>query len=82
MYIGNNNEYSRVDNAPVRQRLRAVNEGLSEAELALFDLLRRDNLTKAELERLKQASKILLSKLRALLAPRSTGRETPKRRPK
>lgn len=50
------------------EQLRAVNEGLSEAELALFDMLRRDNLTKAELERLKQASKMLLSRLRELLA--------------
>ncbi|HVC96888.1 MAG TPA: type I restriction endonuclease [Pirellulales bacterium] len=51
------------------EQLRAVNEGLTEGELALFDLLRRENLTKAELERLKQASKMLLSRLRELLAP-------------
>jgi type I restriction enzyme, R subunit len=51
------------------EQLRAVNEGLSEAELALFDLLRRENLTKAELERLKQASRMLLARLHELLAP-------------
>jgi type I restriction enzyme, R subunit len=36
--------------------------------LALFDLLRRDGLKKTELERLKQASKTLLARVRELLA--------------
>jgi type I restriction enzyme R subunit len=47
---------------------RAVQEGLSEGELALFDLLARENLSKADRERLKQASKSLLAKLQGLLA--------------
>lgn len=51
------------------EQMRAVHEGLSEGELALFDLLRRDGLSKAELERLKQASKTLLARVRQLLAP-------------
>lgn len=51
------------------EQLRAVHEGLSEGELALFDLLRRDGLKKTELERLKQASKTLLGRVRELLAP-------------
>jgi len=41
---------------------------LSEEELAVFDLLFRDSLNKAERERLKQASRSLLGSLQALLA--------------
>lgn len=46
---------------------RAAEEGLSEEELAIFDLLYRASITKAERERLKQASQELLSKVRALV---------------
>jgi len=46
------------------EQRRAVEEGLSEDELALFDLLQRESVTKAERERLKQASKALLEALR------------------
>lgn len=42
------------------EQRRAAEEGLSEDELALFDLLHRESITKAERERLKQASKALL----------------------
>lgn len=49
------------------EQRRAVEEGLSEDELALFDVLRKDNLAKAERERLKQASRDLLAKLQELL---------------
>jgi len=42
---------------------RAAAEGLSEDELALFDLLLKESLTKAERERLKIASKALLAAL-------------------
>jgi type I restriction enzyme R subunit len=42
---------------------------LTERELALYDLLRRENLTKADRERLKQASRSLLARLQQLLAP-------------
>ena len=52
-----------------QEQRRAVEEGLTERELALFDLLRRENLTKADRERLKQASKSLLARLQQLLAP-------------
>lgn len=39
---------------------RAAREGLSEAELALFDLLLREDISKADRERLKQGSQALL----------------------
>jgi type I restriction enzyme, R subunit len=51
------------------EQRRAVEEGLSEDELALFDLLIRENLTKADRERVKQASRGLLQSVRALIAP-------------
>ena len=52
----------------VEQR-RAADEGLSDSELALFDLLFKDAISKADRERLKQASKGLLASLRELLRP-------------
>lgn len=57
-----------IDGLDAEQR-RAAEEGLSEDELALFDLLRKDNLGKAEREAVKQASRALLASLRRLLAP-------------
>ncbi len=51
------------------EQKRAAEEGLTDDELALFDLLFKDNITKKDRERLKQASQGLLSSLRALLAP-------------
>jgi type I restriction enzyme R subunit len=51
------------------EQRRAAEEGLSEDELALFDLLFKDTISKADRERLKQASQGLLSSLRRLLAP-------------
>ncbi len=51
------------------EQMRAVQEGLSDDELALFDLLLRDAISKADRERLKQASKGLLASLRAVLEP-------------
>jgi type I restriction enzyme R subunit len=47
---------------------RHVREGLSEDELALFDLLRNENISKADRERVKLASKELLSSLHKLLS--------------
>ena len=47
---------------------RAVEEGLDEDELAIFDLLRKDNLGRAERERVKQASRDLLVTVKARLA--------------
>ncbi len=52
----------------VEQR-RAVEEGLSEDQLALFDLLQRDNLTKPERDRIKQASRELLAGVLKVIAP-------------
>ncbi|MDP3771286.1 MAG: DUF3387 domain-containing protein, partial [bacterium] len=51
------------------EQRRAADEGLSDAELALFDLLFKDTISKADRERLKQASKALLASLRDLLRP-------------
>ena len=51
------------------EQRRAADEGLSEEELALFDLLFKDSISKKDRERLKQASQGLLSSLRGLLAP-------------
>lgn len=45
------------------EQRRAAEEGLSEDELALFDLLFKENIGKADRERLKQASKGLLASL-------------------
>ena len=50
------------------EQKRAVEEGLSEEELALFDLLQKDNLGKAERERVKQASRELLASIKARIA--------------
>jgi len=57
-----------VESLDEEQR-RATEEGLNEDELALFDLLKKDKLGKAERERVKQASQALLASLRELLAP-------------
>ena len=51
----------------VEQR-RAVEEGLSEDQLALFDLVQRPDLTKADRERIKQASKDLLDGVLKIIA--------------
>ena len=51
------------------EQRRAAKEGLNEDELAVFDLLMKDNISKADREKLKQASKGLLESLIALLEP-------------
>ncbi|HKV96601.1 MAG TPA: type I restriction endonuclease subunit R [Gammaproteobacteria bacterium] len=51
------------------EQKRAAEEGLSDDELALFDLLFKDKLGQRDRERLKQASRGLLASLRKLLAP-------------
>jgi type I restriction enzyme, R subunit len=53
-------------NLDAEQR-RAVDEGLSEEELALFDLVLKPDMTKADRERVKQVSKALLAALQAKL---------------
>lgn len=57
-----------VESLDEEQR-RAAEEGLDEEELALFDLLKKDKLGKAEREKVKRASQALLASLRELLAP-------------
>ena len=51
------------------EQRRAAREGLTEGELALFDLLKKKNLTGAERERIKQASRDLLAELLRIIAP-------------
>ncbi len=51
------------------EQKRAAEEGLTDDELALFDLLFKDSISRRDRERLKQASQGLLSSLRGLLAP-------------
>jgi type I restriction enzyme R subunit len=50
------------------EQQRAAREGLSEAELALFDLLYKESLTKTEREKRKQASQSLYNSLTTLIA--------------
>ena len=56
-----------IDELDTEQK-RAVEEGLNEDELALFDLLKKDDLTKAERERVKQASRNLMASIKARLS--------------
>ena len=51
------------------EQSRAIAEGLSEDQLALFDLVNRDGLSKTDRERIKQASKDLLAGVLAVIAP-------------
>ena len=46
------------------EEARAAREGLTESELEIFDLLKKDNLTKDEEQRVKLAAKHLLRRLR------------------
>ena len=50
------------------EQRRAVDEGLSEDQLALFDLVQRADLTKVDRERIKQASKELLAGVLKVIA--------------
>jgi type I restriction enzyme R subunit len=50
------------------EQARAARENLSDDELAMFDLLKRDDLTKADRERVKQASREMLASIKARLA--------------
>ena len=51
------------------EQQRAVAEGLTEDQLALFDLVQRGDLNKTERERIKQASRDLLEGVLAVIAP-------------
>ncbi len=50
------------------EQKRAAEEGLTDDELAMFDLLFKESITRADRERLKQASRSLLTSLRTVLA--------------
>jgi type I restriction enzyme, R subunit len=50
------------------EQKRATREGLREDELALFDLLQKNDLDKTSRERVKQASRELLASIKARLA--------------
>ena len=50
------------------EQKRAVEEGLNEDELAIFDMLRKDDLGRTDRERVKQASRDLLTAIKARLA--------------
>jgi type I restriction enzyme, R subunit len=49
------------------EQMRATKEGLTEEELALFDLLQKPGLEKTAREKVKQASKSLLAAIQELI---------------
>jgi type I restriction enzyme, R subunit len=51
------------------EQRRAIAEGLSEEQLALFDIVLRGDLTKADRKRIKQASRELLAGILKVIAP-------------
>jgi type I restriction enzyme R subunit len=51
------------------EQRRAAEEGLSESEYVFFQMLFKDNIGKADRDKLKQASKSLLASLHELLMP-------------
>ena len=51
------------------EQRRAVHEGLSESELAIFDLMQKTTLAATEPERIKQSSRELLAELQRIIAP-------------
>lgn len=46
------------------EEMRAAREGLTDAELEIFDLIKKENLTKSEEQKVKLAAKSLLHKLK------------------
>jgi len=51
------------------EQRRAVREGLSESELAVFDLMQKSTLAATERERIKQSSRELLAELLRIISP-------------
>ena len=51
------------------EQRRAAREGLSESELAIFDLMQKKTLAATERERIKQSSRELLAELLRVVAP-------------
>jgi type I restriction enzyme R subunit len=64
------------------EQRRAIELGLSEDQLALFDLLNREILERHERELLKQESRALLADLQHLIAPSTAGPRKEQTRPK
>ena len=58
-----------VANSLDEEQRRAVELGLTEEQLALFDLLKKESLSGAEREKIKAASRELLAELQRLIAP-------------
>jgi len=52
-----------------QEQQRTVEEGLSEEQLAIFDLIRRGDLSKSEREKVKEVSRELLADILRLLGP-------------
>jgi len=61
-------ELVKLANSLDAEQRRAAEEGLSDDEYVMFQMLFRDNISKADRERLKQASISLLASLREVLA--------------
>ena len=57
-------ELVKLANSLDAEQRRAAEEGLSDDEYVLFQMLFKDNISKADREKLKQASKSLLASLR------------------
>ena len=57
----------RLANSLAAEQPRATEEGLSDDEYALFQMLFKDNISKSDREQLKHASKSLLASLRDVL---------------
>lgn len=55
-------------NSLSEEQERAAREEMTEEQLALFDLVKREDVSKADRERIKQSSRELLSALRELIA--------------
>jgi type I restriction enzyme R subunit len=60
-------ELVKLANSLDAEQRRAAEEGLNDDEYALFQMLFRENISKTDREKLKQASKSLLASLRELL---------------
>jgi type I restriction enzyme R subunit len=60
-------ELVRLANSLDAEQRRAAKEGLTDDEYVLFQMLFKDNVSKADREKLKQASKSLLTSLREVI---------------
>jgi len=57
-------ELFKLANSITEEQARTVKEGLSEKELAIFDLLKKENLNPDEISKVKEVAQDLLSKLK------------------